>query len=713
MTPKYTSNDVYAAELEEIATRRYGPLDESDRTAGAGSSPPAEGRAVENLTGLALSGGGIRSATFNLGIIQALAKNGILKNVDYLSTVSGGGYIGSCLSSLLNGTGQNATSTEWKKAFPFYHDAGEEEPPPLRHLRDFSNFLAPHGFSGVIQMPALLLRGFLTNLSVVLPFVVFSAILFAVVLGDWIERAASPLDLYVLTPYSFGIVALFALGSLGTWRRTQGGRERLRRIWVWIAIVPILVLGIETIPAATAAVILLKENYNLTDLKAVAGIAAGILPVVFAGKAAEKASGLTGKIALAAIGLLAPLLLLFVHSYLASWLIEIESGPQAPFILGGLWVLGGLVIAWNLLCYNVNLTSMLPFYRDRLTRAYLRTWIPGSKETKDNNEQKLSEMESRGPYHIINTTMNLQGSPDLTLHGRDSKVFVLSKRFCGYTDSGGHHYAKTANLEWTDRDLNLGTAMSVSAAAAAPNMGMLTVPSLSFLMTMLNIRLGYWLRNPDTCPERPANRGVHPRPPRKRPGIRYLIREMTGRIDGKSDYVNLTDGGHLENLGVYELLRRQCKFIIACDAEADPDRKFASLARAIRFARIDWGIHIDIDVGDLGKDARGQSSKGFALGRIRYPDNAVGYLLYIKSSLLGNENRYVKTYAAVNPAFPHESTGDQFFSEAQFEAYRSLGHKIATTLCDRVDPSKFVDDPEKLHEWAKKLEGPLRPSGAA
>ena len=188
---------------------------------------------------------------------------------------------------------------------------------------------------------------------------------------------------------------------------------------------------------------------------------------------------------------------------------------------------------------------------------------------------------------------------------------------------------------------------------------------------------------------------------------------MTGRIDGKSDYVNLTDGGHLENLGVYELLRRQCKFIIACDAEADPDRKFGSLARAIRFARIDWGIHIDIDVGDLRKDAHGKSLKGWALGRIRYPDDKTGYLLYIKSSLLGNENRYVKTYAAVNPAFPHESTGDQFFSEAQFEAYRSLGHKIASTLCERVDPSKFVDNPENLHEWAKKLEGPLRPSGSA
>ena len=367
----YTFKDVYNDELKEIAARRDGQLPKPDETAGTGS-PSAEGRAVENLTGLALSGGGIRSATFNLGVIQALAKNGILKNVDYLSTVSGGGYIGSCLSSLLNGKDQNTTSATWDRAFPFYHDSGEEEPAPLRHLRDFSNFLAPHGFSGVLQMPALLLRGFLTNLSVVLPFVVLSAICLCVVWGNRIERAASPLDFYFLTPYSFGVVALLALGSLGGWSGTQGGRDRLRRIWVWVTLIPIFVFGVETLPAATTAVILLKENYNLTDLKAVAGIIIGILPVVFAGKAAGKASKLTGKIALAAIGLLAPLVLLFFHSYFASWLIESKADPHWLRILGGIAILGGLVFVWNLLCYDANLTSMLPFYRDRLTKAYLR-----------------------------------------------------------------------------------------------------------------------------------------------------------------------------------------------------------------------------------------------------------------------------------------------------------------------------------------------------
>jgi hypothetical protein len=249
--------------------------------------------------------------------------------------------------------------------------------------------------------------------------------------------------------------------------------------------------------------------------------------------------------------------------------------------------------------------------------------------------------------------------------------------------------------------------MSISAAAS-PNMGMITIRSLVFLMTILNIRLGYWLPNPDDCPTVPKDAD----PPRMKPGVRYLLKEMAGRLDAAHSYVNLTDGGHIENLGVYELLRRPSKLIIAYDAEADPDYEFPSLARVIRFARIDWGIDIDIDVTDLRKGPDGQSLKSWAVGRIQYSENDVGYLLYIKVSLLGNENRYVKTYARKNPSFPHESTGDQFFSEAQFEAYRALGHKIASGLCELVDPIPFVAEHGRLHEWVERLEAPLRPRGS-
>ena len=90
---KLTFDDVFAEELGEISARRKA----------CNLDPPPGGlpSAKQGLVGLALSGGGIRSASFCLGVIQALARGGLLQRVDYLSTVSGGGYIGSCLSSLL------------------------------------------------------------------------------------------------------------------------------------------------------------------------------------------------------------------------------------------------------------------------------------------------------------------------------------------------------------------------------------------------------------------------------------------------------------------------------------------------------------------------------------------------------------------------------------------------------------------------------------
>jgi hypothetical protein len=104
--------DVLLAELREVRDSRK----ERDRLAGMaarhGIAPKAldeqtpasadktnEAAADMELLGLALSGGGIRSATINLGILQGLARRGLLPRFDYLSTVSGGGYIGSCIDS--------------------------------------------------------------------------------------------------------------------------------------------------------------------------------------------------------------------------------------------------------------------------------------------------------------------------------------------------------------------------------------------------------------------------------------------------------------------------------------------------------------------------------------------------------------------------------------------------------------------------------------
>jgi hypothetical protein len=485
-----------------------------------------------------------------------------------------------------------------------------------------------------------------------------------------------------------------------------------------------------------------------------------ILPVVLAGKAAEKVSATGGKIAIVLIGLVGPGALVYIHLHITRTLIAIGTPfwtVTDPRGMVTLVVFVGVAIvlgAWNWRFYDANKTSMLAFYRDRLSRAYLISWKPGVSDpderdpgnTEDQDDVlKLSELGTRGPYHIVNTTLNLQGKKDLNLRGRGSENFILTKYFCGSRSTG---YIPTPDLEEVDPEMNLGTAMAISAAAASPNMGMTTIKPLTMLMTLLNVRLGYWMKNPRVWAELPENRkpaaadednggdpspATEPQPGQlgwkrkglsrqtrellgRRVGVVYLFNEMLSGPNAERNFVHLTDGGHLENTGIYELLRRRCDFIIASDAEADPNYEFPSLARLIRFARIDWGIDIDIDLTDLRNRDDGVAVKSWAIGRIKYGRDPngfekMGHLLYIKSSPTGNENEYIQTYRQLHRDFPHQPTADQFFDEAQFECYRALGYTVVSSLCDYAAPENSIRTVGTAFTWAEDLELPLRPRG--
>src|ERR1039457_2578992 len=124
-----------------------------------------------------------------------------------------------------------------------------------------------------------------------------------------------------------------------------------------------------------------------------------------------------------------------------------------------------------------------------------------------------------------------------------------------------------------------------------PHMGSITSPRYTALLTLMNIRLGYWLRKPGaTSPL---------------VGWYYFLRELTRQMTDDQDYANVSDGGHIENLGIYELLRRRCRFIIAVDGEADPKRTFGGLLTLTRMAKIDMGVDISPDLSDLKTDEHG------------------------------------------------------------------------------------------------------------
>jgi hypothetical protein len=197
--------------------------------------------------------------------------------------------------------------------------------------------------------------------------------------------------------------------------------------------------------------------------------------------------------------------------------------------------------------------------------------------------------------------------------------------------------------------------------------------ALRGVLSLLNARLSYWMLNPGA-------RNLNPFPS---PGFVCLLREMTGLgMTTNCKWLNLSDGGHIENLGLYELFRRRCKFIVSVDGEQDGAFQFGGLLTALRHAQIDLGLRFSPSLDEIRNDpVTGSSRSHFTFFRIDYPDAAApGFLLYLKSSLTGNEDELVKRYKLLNPEFPHQSTLDQFFSQEQFEIYRRLGAHIAEGL---------------------------------
>jgi hypothetical protein len=386
----------------------------------------------------------------------------------------------------------------------------------------------------------------------------------------------------------------------------------------------------------------------------------------------------------------------------------------------------GLALAWRV---DINKFSLHMMYRNRLVRAYLGA----------NNRQRqahpftgfdpaddihLDELLATGgklqrPYHILNTALNLVHGNELAWQTRKAANFTFAPAFCGFelpataapgvptlaqqALRGGFrataaYRPDTPPPDDEERGVNLGMAMAVSGAAASPSMGYHSSPSLAFLMTLFNVRLGRWFVNPTRpVPPQVGNAVLPPAPPRTSPklGILHLIRELFGLTDADSKYVYLSDGGHFENLGVYELVRRRCRLIVAIDASADRQFDFGDLGNVVRKCGTDLNIEIEIKVGQIELQKQSEFSQAHCVtGKIRYDKvdqgAPAGTLLYIKPSLLGTEFADILNYRKTNKAFPNQSTADQWFDETQFEAYRSLGYHIGKDALEQA-----VGDVEK------------------
>jgi hypothetical protein len=418
-------------------------------------------------------------------------------------------------------------------------------------------------------------------------------------------------------------------------------------------------------------------------------------------------------------------------SDLAGW-TSLAMGAGALALL-----LGFVYLVWRLV--NVNVFSLHAMYRDRLVRAYLGAardleqrplqdagvpvlqppeaferfeadrayiarWVAQWDPRRPNPFTGFDDADNpdlfwlglpgarRQPLWIVNMALNLvEGAEHLGWQERKAASFTASPLHCGSWITG---YRPTIDYGSPQGGISAGTAIAISGAAANPNMGYHSSPALTFLMTFMNVRLGWWLGNPLTR-DTPGKRDAPYRMRAPLYGIWQIFRELLGQTNATSDWLHLSDGGHFDNLGLYEMALRRCRFIVVCDASADEARSIADFGRAIRQVRADLGVDVRHAGGaDWRIGARALAGgAGHALFDLHYPEGRRGRLLYVKPSLYDDDAalpRDVWQYAQACPAFPHESTVDQFFSESQFESYRALGeYQVRERVFPDVHPARF------------------------
>ncbi|MEN9396907.1 MAG: hypothetical protein RLZ81_1437 [Pseudomonadota bacterium] len=761
---------------------------------------------VSAAQALALSGGGIRSATFNLGLLQALAQAGRLKDIDYLSTVSGGGYIGAFLGRLYHraaeeAPGASATAT----ARDVQQVLASDGAPMLRWLRDHGRYLAPQGLKDRLFAYGIYLRNLLTihvllGITLLAAFLLWAALRIllpalmrasadgfafaylpdgtglspawgaALLLGAvalalcwtyWMHRASAllawqqrllALGLAALAAFTFyqrlpGYLAditerlpgalLLAAAVIGAgacaasfvagWGLAGDLGAIRNRISRWTRMILFAL-------AACAAFALLDDVayrafiwFGRDDAPANALIGAGLTGALLAGLRAlaqaaaarsearpRPASGNWTSLLIAAAGVILLVLVALGWAYAVEAFVW--SGVPRGTVPHDAWPTLGSAVALLLLVWLagrqldvLNLSSLHAFYAARLARAYLGAgnaargvpWsaqparsggrlVPVSQVAAGDDLAWADYAPHRhgGPLHLVNVNVNQSRYSAGGDFQPDRKGWNLGLGPAGF-NLGRSRWQPPS---WPGAEaLNLGQWASVSGAAFTTGAGARTELGFSALLGLLGVRLGYWWRAGDS----------QAKPPHM---LTALWHEITGAFNPDvSSHWYLSDGGHFENTGAYELIRRRVKRIVLADCGSDPHYEFEDLANLALKVRIDFGAELQFfgpddldrhlasepDVRALFTDPRAMVSRdgpALLLATVRHPDDAQpGWLVVVKPRLPGQLSADLARYAERNPAFPQQPTADQFYDEAQWESHHRLGRLLGDQLAQALD----------------------------
>lgn len=690
--------------------------------------PPEPAVRAEGVRlGICCSGGGIRSAAYNLGALQELDRAGELGRAEYLAAVSGGSYIAAAYEIVR----ARSDPSLLDPMPPFAPGSPEEE-----HLRNRTTYLAP-GLAGAWALVWRVLRGLIVNLFAIGGIVVLAAFLYGgLVVGPHLlsalecrpkrgclPRFAPPVGVWWL----IGLVAAAAL-AMGVWvllarprrdavtRFLEGWSLRLLNVALLLVVLLLVIPWIVPEALEQGFVVSVSERartyrVNLDQAAAAVagwaaalGAAAGALGLRSLGVLGRepkpapgdraRSRGLWARVKTYAfrtlLAVVGPLLVAFVFA------VYVFVGAMQGTTLRIQWrmVVVGVLLAGVLGFGDLTRWSLHPFYKRRLSSAFVveRKRLPKGRgrgpegkvvatEVPYDELVRFTDLRSDGPELVVCAAANVsdQGA---TPPSRSAVSITMSRSriFAGRLFGGwlrmAHYESAVPSHE---RDITVPTAVAISGAAISPSMGKHGRRWLRFLLAIANVRLGVWLPNPRAVRRQLAGG----RPVRPRAGPRYLLWELLGRNSYLDEYIYVTDGGHVENLGLVELLRRGCTEIYCFDASGDETDTFNTLGEALALARSELGVEIEIDPFVMAPPpGMGFAPTDHVVGHIwfagdRDAGREPGHLVVAKVCVTADAPADVRAFMQRDPEFPTHGTASQLYTEERFEAYRALGAHTA------------------------------------
>jgi hypothetical protein len=677
--------------------------------------------------GIALSGGGIRSAAFNLGALQALQETLLLPNAAYLAAVSGGNYIASALT-----ISAAHLDPDCQNGKPLWGRGSPEE----RYLRQHTDYLAP-GLVGKLWMAASGVYGLVLNY---LPFALVSVLIGRLLGWGLFLLGVRPSDLRLggfSQPGSVVVIVLTCLGAgmvtmallLVVYRRWfkdghpgDYGESKAEKIAMYLFSATGLIGVCLILPK-------LAELYGLVSAKALATVFAD-------GEGAFESVG--GRLLIASAWLLLTLVvavvalalgrrfralrvMLVLASLAGAGLMLIPLFSSLDYVTRHgvsstadvLWLVvpAVVVLVMGVTVHNRRY-SMHLFYRERLNSAFAlkRRNDGGRVQAEPIRFDKKLYFSGLGGTHSAIRLPKLVVCCAVNLTNHDVPVGRFAESFTFEHDVTGGPilgYRNTEEFENADgvagTQLTLPSIMAVSGAAVSPLMGRFTYPPLRFLMALTNVRLGVWIKNPlhrswqpDNATPEGGTGGIRRaitwiRDGWREPGALYVLREALGAAKSTHRYIYLTDGGHWENLGLVELLRRQCTHVVCFDASCDRTSQGLDIGRAIAFARSELRADVELDPRPVMADAEGFAEAMTVDGTVRYPaPGSTAKLVYAKAVLTEDASWDLHAYKKRDNRFPNHSTTQQMFTDEQFEAYRTLGHEAGLRAAEQLNVPKTM-----------------------